>query len=107
MADDKRRRGDGKPFTPGQSGSPGGLTKHQAARKGALRAFLYSDPITEAWKKTLKKKLEDGDTTTLLWVGDQVLGKAKASLELSEDPDRPLLEATAEAIIDALKGGAS
>ena len=106
MADGKKRRGDGKPFAPGRSGNPGGLTVHQAARKSVLRAFLYSDPITEAWKKSLTKKIEDGDTTTLLWVGDQVLGKAKASLELSEDPERPLLAETAEAIIAALKGGA-
>lgn len=106
MADGKKKRGDGKPFAPGQSGNPGGLTVHQAARKSALRAFLCSDPITEAWKKTLAKKLEDGDTTVLLWVGDQVLGKAKASLELSEDPERPLLAETAESIIAALKGGA-
>ncbi|HOG29508.1 MAG TPA: hypothetical protein PLT35_09540 [Vicinamibacterales bacterium] len=106
MADGKKR-GDGKPFAPGVSGNPGGLTKHQAARKSTLRAFLFSEPITEAWKKTLRQKLEDGDTTTLLWVGDQVLGKAKASLELSEDPERPLLTETAEAIIAALKGGQS
>lgn len=104
MADSKKKRGDGKPFLPGVSGNPGGLTRHQAARKSALRAFLYSEPITEAWKKALKLKLEDGDTTTLLWVGDQVLGKAKASLELSEDPDRPLLAETAETILAALKG---
>ena len=101
-----------KGFKKGQSGNEGGMTKHQAARRSALRAWLFSDPITEAWKKSLLAKVEDGDEGIIKWVGDHLLAKAPAAdedLDALRESGRPLAGKTGDEILAALraKGEAS
>lgn len=70
-----------KGFKKGKSGNEGGMTKHQAARRSALRAWLFSDPITEEWKQALRVKLQEGNENVIKWVGDHLLAKAPAASE--------------------------
>ena len=100
----------GKPFAKGKSGNEGGLTKHQAERRSALRAWLFSDPITTAWKEATLKRITDGDKDLLKWAGDHLLGKAKETLEVSGDTgasvwlDKLQALASREDVVAFLKG---
>jgi hypothetical protein len=89
-----------------ESGNKGGMTKHQAQRRSTLRAWLFSDPITEAWKRSLLAKVEEGDEGIIRWVGDHLLAKAPAAPEDNDalrDSGRPLAGKTGDEILAALR----
>jgi hypothetical protein len=107
---DENSSGDGiarKPgFKPGKSGNESGMSKHQAGRRSVLRAWLFSDPITEAWKRSLLAKVEKGDEGIIKWVGDHLLAKAPAAPEDNDalrDSGRPLAGKTGDEILAALR----
>ncbi len=106
MVDGKKgfRGTRGAGFQKGESGNPGGLTVRQAQVRRDLLTWLASEGVTAKFKAAYLKALGDGEASILRDCADRLLGKVKVPVELGEDPERPLLGATKEEIIAALKG---
>ncbi len=87
----KNREDNLIPFKPGQSGNPKGRPKDTLEQKLIKKANQeiiedYIGKLTEALPKispTLIKKAQEGDIIAIKEVNDRVLGKSKASIDLT------------------------
>lgn len=94
----------GKGFKPGQSGNAGGLTKRQRQVRDQLLTWLCSDGVTRVGKQAYLAALKAREPAIVKDFADRVMGKVKAHVELSNDPDRPFEGWSADALIKALRG---
>lgn len=87
----------------------GGMTVEARAARDAMQLWLCAEPQIEAGKTAYLRLLE-GDTETppnpviVKDFMDRVAGKVKEHVEVSGDGERPLLGASVETILAALKG---
>lgn len=75
----------------GPSTNPSGLSKEQRAAREALRLWLESEGTTARGKAAYLKALDDGNPAIIKDWADRTMGKVKEMLELSENPDAPVL----------------
>lgn len=69
-----------------------------------MLAWIASEPVDAAFKKSYLAKLEEGDVTVLIDCANRLMGKVKEKVEVSGEEGRPLLGITKEELLAVLKG---
>ena len=70
--------------------NPGGTTKEERQARDALRLWLATEMVEEG-KVAYRKAISDGNPAIIKDWADRLLGKVKERVEVSDDPDAPLL----------------
>ena len=70
--------------------NPGGLTAEERQARDALRKWLCVETMEEG-KAAYRQALSDGNPAIIKDWADRLLGKVKERVEMSEDPDAPML----------------
>ena len=100
------KRGPGRPFKPGQSGTPNGSPAAAAAVREATQAWVMGGEVLEKWKAAYLRGLEEGEVSIVLDVAHRLMGKPAAAPE-----DRDALKSagmpTRAEVVAALKALAS
>ncbi len=87
----RKRGGPGKPFTPGQSGNPGGIPKGMAELRELARTYTQEAILRLVdWMQSDNPKASPMATGMLL---DRGWGKPVAAVELSGPGGAPLMAA--------------
>lgn len=81
--------------------NPGGMTADERQKRAVLNLWLEEEVPTEKGKAAYLKALDDGNASVILDWANRRLGKVKERVELSDDPDSPVL--TGWTLADVLK----